>query len=159
MKRLIILAVLVMQAGMLAQNIRAAEAASSTSWKPHPVLLVGPSLVGNGYQPLALNGGVGLLINSSRVAIILAMATACAGRPCMFCLEATGLTPCRGRSYSSVFRHRHPASISFSGRPLAFTSSIRRLLIQPMPLSLHSKPETGILLPSWTLYLGGVSRV
>ncbi len=71
MKRLIILAVFVMQAGMLAQNIRAAEAASSTSWKPHPVLLVGPSLVGNGYQPLALNGGVGLLINSSRVVTAL----------------------------------------------------------------------------------------
>src|SRR6266540_4117149 len=67
MKRLIILAVLVMQAGMLAQNIRAAEGASSNSWKPHPVLMVGPSLVGNGYQPLALNGGAGLLINSSRV--------------------------------------------------------------------------------------------
>jgi hypothetical protein len=37
------------------------------SWIPHPVLFLGPSLVGNGYQTFAGNFGAALLLNSRRL--------------------------------------------------------------------------------------------
>ncbi len=45
----------------------ASETPASPSWTPRPVLYSGPSLVGNGYQTFALNGGGGLLLNSSKL--------------------------------------------------------------------------------------------
>jgi hypothetical protein len=68
MKRLLLLTVVVVRTLALAQNISpAATAPAASSWIPRPMVLVGPSLVGNGYQPLALSGGAGLLLNSSHL--------------------------------------------------------------------------------------------
>ncbi len=48
-------------------SVKAAETRSSPSWIPRPILFLGPSLVGNGYQTLAANLGGGLLLNSSKL--------------------------------------------------------------------------------------------
>src|SRR5438477_9208679 len=67
MKRLILFAVVVMRAAGIAQNLTPAETEANPSWIPHPMVISGPSFVGNGYQTLALNGGAGFLLNSSHV--------------------------------------------------------------------------------------------
>jgi len=53
-----------------AQNIRSTssdEGVTMPSWTPHPFIFSGPSLLGGGYQPLALNAGGGFLINSQHL--------------------------------------------------------------------------------------------
>jgi len=40
---------------------------ASPSWIPHPILFMGPSFVGNGYQTLAASVGGGLMLNSRRL--------------------------------------------------------------------------------------------
>jgi len=67
MKRLTLLAVLVTRVAAVGQNISSSETWSRTSWVPHPIVLSGPSLLGNGYQAVALNGGAGILLNSRLV--------------------------------------------------------------------------------------------
>jgi len=49
------------------EKIPASETPALPSWVPRPILYGGPSLVGNGYQNVALNGGAGLLLNSSKL--------------------------------------------------------------------------------------------
>ena len=67
MKRLLMLSLVSTRVVALAQNLTPAETSVSTSWTPHPIVFSGPSFVGNGYQPLALSGGTGLLLNSSHL--------------------------------------------------------------------------------------------
>lgn len=64
MKRLTLLAVLLVRIAAFGQNVLPAESSAMSSWVPRPIVFGGPSLVGNGYQTLALNGGAGLLLNS-----------------------------------------------------------------------------------------------
>src|SRR5258708_36833683 len=40
---------------------------ASPSWIPHPILFMGPSFVGNGYQTIAGSIGGGLMVNSKRL--------------------------------------------------------------------------------------------
>jgi hypothetical protein len=67
MKRLTVLVLaLGIPVGMRAQ-IGSAESRQSLSWRPRPMLLAGPSLLGNGYQTSAMSLGAGLLLNSRRM--------------------------------------------------------------------------------------------
>src|SRR5258708_3799257 len=66
MKRLRLLAALLLPTVALGQNFSRSETWETTSWIPRPIVLSGPSLVGNGYQTVELSGGAGLLLNSSR---------------------------------------------------------------------------------------------
>lgn len=68
MKLLILLYALFLSVSSVAQEkAPASQTPALPSWVPHPILYSGPSLVGNGYQPLAGNFGGGLLLNSSKV--------------------------------------------------------------------------------------------
>jgi len=66
MKRLTLLAVLLLSTVAVGQNFSRSETVETTSWIPRPMILSGPSLVGNGYQTVALSGGAGLLLNSPK---------------------------------------------------------------------------------------------
>ncbi len=64
MKRCTLLVLLFISAAAAAQNSAPSENAGRDSWLPRPVLLAGPSAVGNGYQTVAWSGGAGLLLTS-----------------------------------------------------------------------------------------------
>ena len=65
MNRLTLLTILVIRVAACGQNVMSSRQASArSSWMPHPIVFAGPSLVGNGYQNLALNGGAGFLMNA-----------------------------------------------------------------------------------------------
>ena len=59
-------AVLLLSLGASAQQLSASGGLVEPSWKPHPIVFSGPSLASNGYQPLALDGGGGFLLDLKR---------------------------------------------------------------------------------------------
>ncbi len=64
MKRCALLVLLFISAAAAAQNSAPSENAGRDSWLPRPILLAGPSAMGNGYQTIAWGGGAGLLLTS-----------------------------------------------------------------------------------------------
>lgn len=56
--------IVILATASVAQKMPASESVAEDSWVPRPILFVGPSLVGNGYQALALTEGGGFLLNS-----------------------------------------------------------------------------------------------
>jgi hypothetical protein len=64
MRRLSIITMLLLQGVLFGQSVSQPENSDTNSWKPRPTLFGGPSLVGSGYQPVALSAGVGILLNS-----------------------------------------------------------------------------------------------
>jgi hypothetical protein len=66
MKRLAIITILIFRTVAYSENL-GNNFAAPPSWIPRPMVLMGPSLMGSGYQNMALNGGAGLLLNSSHV--------------------------------------------------------------------------------------------
>jgi len=60
----ILFAVLILVVASAAQGMPASETSAGTSWVPRPILFVGPSLVGNGYQTVAVTETGGLFLNS-----------------------------------------------------------------------------------------------
>ena len=49
------------------KKIPVSETPALPSWMPRPIVYGEPSLVGNGYHNVALNGGAGLLLTSSKL--------------------------------------------------------------------------------------------
>jgi hypothetical protein len=58
---------LLMPVIVFGQSFAPSETPAKDSWTPRPIVFGGPSLVGNGYQTLALDGGAGFLLNSSHL--------------------------------------------------------------------------------------------
>jgi hypothetical protein len=68
MRLLVSLSVLFLTTAILAQEKTPGyEQPSSPSWIPRPMIFLGPSLVGNGYQNLAADFGGGLLVKSKQL--------------------------------------------------------------------------------------------
>jgi hypothetical protein len=67
MRSLTLLCVISMSIAAMGQGFVPSETWDKTSWAPRPIVFGGPSLVGNGYQTVALNGGAGFLLNSSHL--------------------------------------------------------------------------------------------
>jgi len=67
MKSITLLTVLLISAAATGQNFAPSETPANSSWVPRPIVFAGPSLVGNGYKAVALDGGAGFLLNSTRV--------------------------------------------------------------------------------------------
>lgn len=56
MKRLAIITILIFRTVAYSENL-GNNFAAPPSWIPRPMVLMGPSLMGSGYQNMALNGG------------------------------------------------------------------------------------------------------
>lgn len=68
MKRLTLLLVLFLGLPLrLHSQVGNVESRESLSWIPRPMLLAGPSLLGNGYQTSAMSVGTGVLLNSRQL--------------------------------------------------------------------------------------------